>query len=264
MHDSSTRGPICLLTDFGVEDNYVGVMKGVIQSIVPGAVMIDLTHAIPPQDIRSASFLLEKSIPFFPSGTVFLCVVDPGVGTSRGTLAIESEGKFFVGPDNGLLSPCLPATEAVTIENPEYRLPEVSNTFHGRDIFAPAAAHLCRGLPLSELGPPRENPIRLARTVPVEQEEGWSSEIVYTDRFGNLVTAFETREFLPLLKKGSLRVETAGGVIWPMVHAYGEVAAGERCAVFGGFGTLELSVNLGNAAEATGLGTGDRVRLRKC
>ncbi len=264
MDESDTPSPICLLTDFGIADNYVGVMKGVIQSIAPGAPMIDLTHDIAPQNVSEGRFLLEKSISYFPPKTVFLCVVDPGVGTDRRGLAISGSEKFFVGPDNGLFSDRFRKSDAVVLQNPDYRLPSLSNTFHGRDLFAPTAAHLSRGLPISNLGPSCSDPIILESSVPMKNETGWIAQVQYTDHFGNLVTSFSIEEFLPQLRSGEFRVETEGGVHWPFVTTYGEVPPSERCSVFGGFASLELSLNLGNAAVETSLKTGDPVYLRKC
>ncbi|MCA9435822.1 MAG: SAM-dependent chlorinase/fluorinase [Candidatus Omnitrophica bacterium] len=263
MADSETKGPICLLTDFGIEDNYVGVMKGVIQSIAPGCAMIDLSHHIPPQDIRSAAFLLDHSVDYFAQGTIFLCVIDPGVGTHRRKLAIDCGGHYFIGPDNGLLSSFLDEGRVHQIESDRHRLPQVSNTFHGRDIFAPAAAHLCCGVPLADLGPECQDPIRMESSEPTREGEDWLGEVVYVDRFGNLVTNFDSDRFLGVVETGDFRVQTKGGVEWPFARTYAEVPNENRCSVMGGFFRLELSINCGNASNRLGLSTGSQVCLVK-
>src|SRR6516165_5972863 len=157
--------PIALLTDFGYRDHYGGVMKGVIASISPQAPIIDLTHGIPPQQVLAGALALRESVNFFPRRTVFLAVVDPGVGTDRKPIAVETKGGFrFVGPDNGLLSLAAERSEIkriVELRSPRYRLPMVSPSFHGRDIFAPAAAWLWRGVPIDELGPPLHTIVQL-------------------------------------------------------------------------------------------------------
>ena len=161
---------IALLTDFGLQDSYVGVVKAVILGICPGASIVDITHAVEPQDVLGGALALEDAAPYLPEGTVVVAVVDPGVGSDRAALAARAGGRFWVGPDNGLLSWQLgPDATVVRAENPRYRLPAVSSTFHGRDVFAPVGAHLLRGVPIEELGPrvtswvelPRPTPIRL-------------------------------------------------------------------------------------------------------
>ena len=253
--------PIVLLTDFGTRDGYVGVMKGVIARIAPGTPVIDLSHEVPPQDIRSASFLLGEWFRYFPDGSVHVAVVDPGVGSSRRGLALHSQGHFFVGPDNGLLSLVLDGAEVFCLDRSEYWLDEVSNTFHGRDVFAPVAAHLAKGVPLCALGSPVEDSARLSFLEPEASEGGWLGEILYIDRFGNLITNF-TKQFVEDNVGCSCVAKLKGETVWPVCQTYSEVPTGERCAVFGGFGRLELSVNQGNAASLSGAQVGDTVYLR--
>ncbi len=183
---------VTLLTDFGLEDEYVGVMKGVILSIAPQVRLVDLTHSVPPQDVRRAALILMNAAPYFPPDTVHLAVVDPGVGTERRPIAVRTGRGTFVGPDNGLFSFVLAEMEtwtAVELREPAYRLPLVSTTFHGRDIFAPAAAHLASGVPVEALGPVVNN----LATLPLPRleigESSLEGEILYADRFGNLVTS---------------------------------------------------------------------------
>ena len=196
MHQSvfsSARPLIAFLTDFGLSDGYVGVMKGVVLGIVPDAQLIDLTHDIAPQDVTAGAWILATCYRYFPSGTVFTCVVDPGVGSQRHAVALRTGDRVFVGPDNGLFSYVLAeqqVQEAVTLSNPTYHLPQVSATFQGRDVFAPSAAHIARGVSLTELGP-QIDPMTLQRIdlgMPVHQGEGIVAHIVHIDHFGNLIT----------------------------------------------------------------------------
>ncbi len=271
---------LTLLTDFGTEDEYVGVMKGVILSIAPHVRLVDLTHQIPPQDVRRAAFLLSNAVPFFPPDTVHLAVVDPGVGTARRPLAVRTPVGTFVGPDNGLFSYVLaevPHWGAVELRNPAYRLRYVSSTFHGRDIFAPAAAHLAMGAPLEALGPPVTDPQRLPLPY-LELGDGWlEGEVLHADRFGNLVTsigrlrweggrlllvpAFRPNPPRYALSATAVRVVAAGLELPGIRRTYGEVPSGSPLALVGSSGFLEIAVREGSAAEQLGLRVGDRVRL---
>src|SRR5262249_20068524 len=161
-------GVVTLLTDFGLDDAYVGTLKGVVLGINPRARLVDLAHTVPPQDVRRGALLLEAAWRFFPRGTVHLAVVDPGVGTARRPIVVQASGHYFVGPDNGLLGFCfdLPDARGVVLANPRFQRRPVSPTFHGRDVFAPAAAHCSRGTRLAALGPPLRSPVRLPRSTP--------------------------------------------------------------------------------------------------
>ena len=185
---------IALLTDFGLHDNFVGVMKGVMSSIAPASArFIDITHAVPPQDIAAGAFILETSYRYFPGGTVFLCVVDPGVGSERQPVALHAGDWYFVGPDNGLFTAIVEEQtvhEAVILVNPVYRLPQVSTTFHGRDVFAPAAAHIAAGVPVRDLGTSIAaiDLLRLARHRPLVSEQQIEAHLTYKDYYGNVIT----------------------------------------------------------------------------
>src|SRR5690349_20119253 len=186
---------ITLLTDFGTSDGYVGVMKGVMLGIAPGVTLIDLTHDIPPQDIREAAWVLHTSWRSFPAGTIFVCVVDPGVGTGRRPVALRAGGRLFIGPDNDLFSYVLAAAEpeaAVTLDDPRHHLPGASATFHGRDIFSPCAAHLAAGVPLAALGSSLDpaSLIRFAPPRPTWDSGTLRGRVLHVDRFGNLITSF--------------------------------------------------------------------------
>lgn len=271
---------LTLLTDFGTEDEYVGVMKGVILSIAPDVRLVDLSHQIPPQDIRRAAFLLMNAVPHFPPNTVHLSVVDPGVGTERRPVAIRTPAGTFVGPDNGLFSWALakvPDWTAVEIREPAYRLPLVSSTFHGRDIFAPAAAYLAAGVPLEKLGPRVEDLVWLPPPRLEIGDFGVEGEILYADRFGNLVTSIGYLEWgedtLALVTafgpRGDGRrfpARVAGVVagnaeLLGIRRTYGEVAVGEPLALVGSNGFLEIAVRQGSAAAALGAGPGTPVTL---
>ena len=247
---------ITLLTDFGVADSYVGEMKGVLISLAPGATLVDLTHEISPGDIRAASYVLGRTWQRFPAGTVHLAVVDPGVGSSRGALAFRTRGHAFVGPDNGVFSAVLRGAEveAVTLPVPELAAP----TFHGRDLFAPAAAALASGKPLTELGRALTiAPRRVSGAMPLYEGKSVVGEVIYVDRFGNLITNL-TSEYVPHYAV----LETEGLVIGPLRATFSDVAAGGLVAYVGSGGTVEVAVRDGSAARRLGLGVGGKVRAR--
>lgn len=256
MPRAANRPPIALLSDFGYRDHYAGVMRGVIATIAPGAPLIDITHGIPPQQIAAGALALRESWRFFPPQTIFLAVVDPGVGTARKPIAITTgHGARFVGPDNGLLFPAADAAgieRVVELRTPRYRLAAVSSTFHGRDIFAPAAAWLWHGIDLDALGP------RLGRIDRLELEAGVSEagrrltgSVIYVDAFGNLVTNL-TRErlerFAGSFPQCRLMVRFKRRTPIEILTAYGDAARGAPLAIFGSFGMLEVAVRDGNAA----------------
>lgn len=240
---------------------------------------MDVTHAIPAQDIRAGAFILSTVYRDFPLGTVHLAVVDPGVGTHRKPLAIWAAGRFFVGPDNGLFSPVLcrePGWKARSPDNPDYwRLLEgpdglkqvhVSPTFHGRDIFAPVAAHLARGVPLEVLGVPCA-PVISPWSMPTADGEGLLGEIIHIDHFGNAITNV-TRDDLEALDRGLrgaecvVRIGGAGeGPAVRMARTYGETAPGAMVALWGSSGHLEIAVNRGSAARELGLGPGSKLTV---
>ncbi len=183
---------IALLTDFGLTDAYVGTMKGVMLSICPAARLIDLTHAVEPQNIRQAAYLLLTAYRYFPPQTVFLVVVDPGVGTARQPIAVETDHGFYVAPDNGVLSYVLSQVQIrqqVILQNPAYQLPAASQTFHGRDIFSPAAAHLANGVPITDLGPAVARIERLPDPLLKISAEQVCGEVLHIDHFGNVITS---------------------------------------------------------------------------
>jgi S-adenosylmethionine hydrolase len=262
--------PLAIITDFGYRDHYVGAMKGVIASIAPDAPLIDITHGIPAQSIIAGAIALRESWRYFPQRTVFLAVVDPGVGTARAPIAIETcAGARFVGPDNGLL--WLAANQAaikriVKLTSPGHRLTNVSATFHGRDIFAPAAAYLWRGTPISALGPALDanSVAQLDLPVPVDSAIALRGEIIYVDGFGNLVSNIDRQtveQFASRFRHKSLSVRIKRGAAIRLLETYGDAPKSAPLATFGSFGLLEVALRDGNAAAHFGAGPGTSVSL---
>ncbi|MEI7694040.1 MAG: SAM-dependent chlorinase/fluorinase [Chlorobium sp.] len=254
---------IVLMTDFGLTDPFVGQMKGVILSLAPAAQIIDLTHAISPQNIAQGAFLLGKSKQFFPDGTIFVAVVDPGVGTSRKAIAIKTDRYTFLAPDNGLLTAILQGDNirhCVHITKEHYMLRTQSSTFHGRDVFSPAAAHLAASVSPLELGdeidPSACARISLPNCTTSDNGKSWNGQIIAIDHFGNLVTSLDS-ESLDLSKEWF--VETAGCPPLPISVTYGEVADQELLAYAGSSGMIEIAVRNGNAAKLLGLKNDDPV-----
>ncbi len=260
--------PVAIITDFGYRDHYAGAMKGVIASIAPGAAVIDITHGIPAQSVVAGAIALRQSWRYFPARTVFLAVVDPGVGTARAPIAIEtSAGARFVGPDNGLL--WLAASQAeirriVKLASPRHRLTNVSATFHGRDIFAPAAAYLWRGTPISALGPALRSIAQLDLPRPVDSARELRGEVIYVDGFGNLVSNIDRQtaeQFGSRFRHKSLSVRIKRGAAMRLLNAYADAPKGAPLATFGSFGLLEVAVRDGNAAAHFAAGPGSSVSL---
>ena len=263
--------PIAIVTDFGYRDHYVGAMKGVIASIAPVANVIDITHGVVAQCIVAGAIALRESWRYFPPRTVFLAVVDPGVGTARAPIAIETRaGARFVGPDNGLL--WLAAKEAgikrvVKLTSPRHRLTNVTATFHGRDIFAPAAAYLWRGTPISALGPALRSTssiVKLELPRPTEAASELRGEVVYVDGFGNLVSNIDRRtaeQFCSRFRQKSLSVRIKGGAAMGILDTYGNAPEGASLAIFGSFNLLEIAIRNGNAAAKFAAGPGSPVSV---
>jgi S-adenosylmethionine hydrolase len=247
---------ITLLTDFGTADSYVAEVKGVLLGRAPGVTLVDVTHEISPGDVRAAAYVLGRMWHRFPPGTVHLVVVDPGVGSSRAALALSAHGHGFVGPDNGVFTPVLhdAEVEARVLPTPG----DASPTFHGRDLFAPAAAALASGAPLSTLGPKfAAIPQRLAYTQPHRENGVVTGEVVYVDRFGSLITNL-TADQIPT----SATIEVDELDIGPIRQTYQDVATGNLLAYIGSGGALEIAVRDGSAASRLGVGMGGRVRAR--
>ena len=244
---------ITLLTDFGSADGYVAEMKGTLLRLAPGATVVDLAHDIPPGDIAAAAYAIGRSWRAFPRGTVHCCVVDPGVGTSRRALAGGAEGQAFTGPDNGLFTHLLASTSAALVELWPVR--PASATFHGRDVFAPAAAKLALGATLEDLGAPLKDPVLLRAPMLLHEGEDVVGEVVHVDRFGTLVTNLPGT----LVKGGEVRV---GSVVLPLRTTFADVAPGKPVAFIGSGGTLEVAARDARADAVLKLGPGSEVRWR--
>jgi len=248
---------IALLTDFGTRDGYVAAMKAVIKTICPNTDIIDISHDISPQNIAEAKFVLWTTCRYFPSKTIFVCVVDPGVGTNRKIIAVKTKDQVFIGPDNGVLNMVLTEHEikrAVEVTNKKYFLQNISNTFHGRDIFSPVAAHLANGKKFSSLGPfiTLKKPERIF--VHISGNGEYNGNIIYIDRFGNLVTNFRTEKIGSAelkIKDIDVRLKTT----------YGEVNEGEIVAYPGSSGVIEIAVRNGNAQQMINAAYGAIVKL---
>jgi S-adenosylmethionine hydrolase len=256
---------ITLTTDFGLRDPFVGIMKGVILSLCPSARLVDLTHEIPAHDVQGGGLALEAAIPFFPAGTVHLAVVDPGVGTARRAIAVRREQCYLVGPDNGLFTFAFQEAgwTAVGLAAPEYRLAEVSRTFHGRDVFAPAAAYLAAGVPLERLGPSVADPVRLPRPRCHLEGRELIGEVIDADRFGNLLTSIPAGRLGEIPGHGPLTLDVAGRLVSGPVEAYAEGREGEPTAIVGSTGRLEIFVKGGSARDRMGVGRGTVVRVKR-
>lgn len=283
LRPSSSVRIVSLLTDFGQADAYVGIMKAVILARAPQARLVDLTHEVPPHDIARAAFLLYTAAPYFPPGSVHLAVVDPGVGSRRRPIAIATERAFYVGPDNGIFTYVLareatglkPGTgfAAVELREPRFRLTPVSDTFHGRDIFAPAAAHLASGGELGDLGPPVSDLVRLPPLRLEVSDVAIQGAVLHADRFGNVITsigplAWEGEHLVLAAPGGPLRfsaasavVEVGGERLRGIHHTYANAAPGALIALVGSHAHLEIALREGSAARHLNLGPGDPITI---
>ncbi len=274
---------ITLITDFGDSDGFVGVLKGVIHDISPESQIIDIAHSIPAGDILHAAYVLRNAYLYYPAGTIHIAVVDPGVGGGRKALALHALDQYFVVPDNGIVSwivrEVIAAGEEIrawSLEDERFRLSPASSTFHGRDVFAPAAAFLARGVDPSELGPELRAAmepegdlsggpvIDLLRSPGDREDEGC---VIHIDRFGNCITTIEAAA-LPDEVMGSesavvIEIETIRGLqkVAGLAPSYVSVVVGEAAAIIGSNGLVEIAINRGNAAERLGVHRGNRVRL---
>ncbi len=253
---------VTLTTDFGISDWFVGSLKGIIASNAPNAQVVDITHRIPHHDVKAGAFALMAAAKYFPEGTVHMAVIDPGVGSERSAIAASVRGQYFVGPDNGLLSWAIGpagADEIFQIDNPEIILEETSTTFHGRDIFAPAAAHLAAGGEIAKLGSRRADMIALLWPPVMSCTDGsLKGAVVYIDRFGNAITNLENVVARAMLTP---RVHLDDGNWMTVADYYQSVPEGELVAVCGSTGYLEIARNSGNAAESLGIRPGSELLL---
>ena len=260
---------ITFTSDYGLEDHFVGVCHGVMARVAPGARVLDVTHAVGAQDVRQGALLLAQALPFLPRA-VHLAVVDPGVGTGRRMVAVEAGGQVLVGPDNGLLGWAAEALggvgRAVALENPAYRLTPVSRTFHGRDVFAPAAAHVAAGVDVGELGPEVDpgGLVRLERAVARADDGKAVASVVAVDHFGNLALGLgrEDLERAGVAVGDQVEVRAGGRAQRAVVgETFASVPAGELVVHLDSFGSLAVAVNQGRAADRLGVGAGDAVEI---
>lgn len=257
-------GVITLLTDFGLADGYVGVMKGVILTLFPNARLVDIAHEIKPGQIESAAFLLHTSASFFPAGTVHLIVVDPGVGSARRPIACQTRSHFFVAPDNGVLEFIYRSELDFTVyhlNKSELFLAQVSNTFHGRDIFAPVAARLASGIALAQMGAPITNFVRRAMPEPRPEARRLQGPVVHIDRFGNLITLISERMLGPG-PPDRIKIVVGSQTIAGIHRTFSSVAPGALVAYIGSSGYLEIGVHNGNAAELLCATVGMNIELQ--
>jgi S-adenosylmethionine hydrolase len=255
-------GIITLTTDFGLSDPYVAMMKGVILSINPAAKIIDITHLIGAGSISQAAAVIQEIYPYFPQGTIHVAVVDPGVGTERRLLALEAKSHFFVGPDNGVFWPVLmndPSSRLVHLTETKYFLPHVTKTFHGREIFAPVAAHLSLGTPLEGMGIPLKKPVELFLPAHYQEENVLCGQILRVDNFGNLITNIRSRTLEDFLRTASPCIEAGKLVIKKMTNTYAESDEGEPLALINSSDLLEIAVNMGRASGYIGVDEGEIV-----
>ena len=258
------RPVIALVTDFGTRDHYAGTMKGVALGICPDATLVDVTHEVPAHDVGAGAFELAACYRYFPPGTIFLAVVDPGVGSSRRGIAVDTGDFRFVAPDNGVLTLVLdesPPRKVVELTERRYARPTVSRTFEGRDRFAPAAAWLAKGVELSALGRPAGSIHRLTLPQPTATSEHVTGEVLRVDRFGNLITNIDRKTFQKLADDRGLEIRIGTHQVPRIVSTYADVSPGEICALFGSTDHLEIAANGASAAASLDLGRGAPVQV---
>ena len=255
---------ITLLTDFGQKDMYVGIMKGVILNLNPDVRLVDLSHEVGPQEIGAGAFMLLSAWGYFPPGTIHLAVVDPGVGSRRRAMAAACGGQFLVGPDNGLFSLIFAEHSPdaiISLENSCYFLPKISATFHGRDIFAPVAAHLSLGVPLTDMGPALSDPVRLDWPMPRFGEVEVIGQVVASDHFGNLISNIRFDRLESWLQGRSAKFRVQGQEISHLTTSYSEVPLGTLLTLGGSHGYLEIACRQGSAARVLGARVGVQVEV---
>lgn len=260
------RPVVALLSDFGTRDHYAGTMKAVVLSVCPDATLIDIGHEIPPHDVLAGALELSACYRYFPTGTVFLVVVDPGVGSSRRGLAAEAGDYRFVAPDNGVLTGVFretPPKRVVELTERKYARATVSRTFEGRDRFAPAAGWLAKGVGLTSFGRTILDFQLLAIPEPATTDVEISGEVLQVDRFGNLITNIDRRTFDHFAYETTIAVSVNGREVSRIVATYAEASVGELCALFGSTDHLEIAVNAGDAAETLRTGRGAVVTVRR-
>jgi len=261
---SMTRPIITLTTDFGESDHFVGAMKGVILSIRPQAQIVDISHQIPPFSVPEAGFVIAEAAPWFPKKTIHVVVVDPGVGSARRPILVEAAGQYFLGPDNGVFSMIRarsPRNKVREITNRKWMLPRVSRTFHGRDVFAPAAAHLAGARSAAAAGKLVRDALQLRLALPEQtNKRTWTGAVIRVDHFGNLITNFEAQAF-PQIRTSPFEVSIGFEKIHRLALHYAECPPGELFLIEGSSGYFEICLNQGHAARTLGCSTGAPVEI---
>lgn len=262
---------VALLTDYGTRDHYAGSLRGAVLAACPYATVTDITHEVTAHGVREAAFMLRATVTAFPAGTVFVAVVDPGVGTDRRGIAVRAGGYFFVGPDNGVFSLVLadhPDAEVRRLTNAGLFRAQVSSTFHGRDIFGPVGGALARGTAFEETGPIVDDAFRFEFPKATPASDGsLHGRVIYVDIYGNLVCSIGGAEWALMVAStnGDLTelVAEVDGVVIPVVTTFGDVPEDEACAYLGSAGRIEVAVNLGSAAKRFSASLGTLVRIRR-
>ena len=260
------RPVIAFLSDFGSRDHYAGTMKGVVLGICPDVTLVDITHDVPPHDVLAGALQLAASYRYFPNGTIFVVVVDPGVGSTRRGIAAEAGEHKFVAPDNGVLTVVFqaePPRKIVELTERRYARPTVSRTFEGRDRFAPAAAWLAKGTQLSALGRPAATYHQLDIPVPAISGDLLTGVVMMVDRFGNLVSNIDRRTFEAFARNQPIRIVAGDHPVARLVTTYAEIAPGEVCALFGSSDHLELAAYAAKPEERLGLQRGTRIEIQR-
>jgi S-adenosyl-L-methionine hydrolase (adenosine-forming) len=252
---------ITLLTDFGLRDHFVASMKGVIKQVAPTAEIIDLTHDIEAFDMVAGSLILSEVAPLFPQGTIHVAVVDPGVGSARRPLLAAANGQYFIGPDNGLLALATKEGQFFHLDQPQFWRPEVSQTFHGRDIFAPVAAHLLSGVAPKELGSQIEDWVRLSDLAPTQiGSRSWAVRVLRVDQFGNLITNLRP-ENIPQMATNPWKIQAGASQIERLTSHYQQLGWGEIGAILGSSGYVEIVANQANASAHLKLRAGSPIEF---
>ncbi|MCE2542635.1 MAG: SAM-dependent chlorinase/fluorinase [Acidobacteria bacterium] len=260
------RPVVALLSDFGFRDHYVGAMKGVLLNICPDATLVDISHDVPAHDVLTAALELAAAYRFFPAGSVFLVVVDPGVGSDRRGVAADTGDYRFVAPDNGVLTAVLgeqPPRRVVELTERRYARPTVSRTFEGRDRFAPAAAWIAKGVQLSALGRPLRDYRTLDIPAPEAAEDRVVGQVLRIDHFGNLVSNIDRKAFDSVAQRGAIQIEVGTHVIGRLVETYAEIGEDEVCALFGGTEHLEFAASSSSAVDRLAVERGVSVVVRQ-
>jgi len=266
MTSMAVQPLITLTTDFGLDDIYAGVMKGVILSISPECAIVDITHSIAPQDIESVALALETAYRYFPAGAIHVAVIDPGVGGRRRSIVVVTNKCLFVGPDNGIFSFAISGpgfTAAFELTEKKYFLAEISATFHGRDVFAPVAAYLARGVPPGKMGRLISDPVLLPAAMPVLRGDLLEGRILHSDRFGNLITNIRRDMLEGFVREKRIHAECRNATITEIMPLYEAAQEGGLFCIVGSSNRLEVSLKNGNAAARLGAGRGDMIFLKK-